>query len=481
MNAHNKGQTMVSASLLGIALSLMPQLAAAATEVKLLDLTTHWVGYAAIALFIFAYALVVVEEEIHMRKSKPVMVAAGLIWAMIALVYAQQPDSAYHHTAEVMIRHNLLEYAELFLFLLAAMTYIGTMGERGVFDALRAWLINKGFSLRTIFWLTGLLAFFISPVADNLTTALLMATVVMAVGGNNLGFVTVACINIVVAANAGGAFSPFGDITTLMVWQKGVVDFHEFFALFLPSLVNWFIPAFLMSLTVKNVTPEAGNDTVVLKEGAFVVIGLFLLTIAMAVCAHNFLHLPPVVGMMTGLGFLKIYGYILKLRESRLMMELEEVGENRRAFNIFRQIERAEWDTLMFFYGIILCVGGLGTIGYLSLGSELMYGDLGPTTANILIGLISAVVDNIPVMFAVLSMMPEMSHGQWLLVTLTAGVGGSLLSIGSAAGVAVMGQARGIYTFFSHLKWIWAIALGYAASIWLHLWLNASLFEVTVH
>jgi len=481
VNAHHKGQTMASACLLGIVLSLMPQLAAAATEVKLLDLTSHWVGYAAIALFIFAYALVVVEEEIHMRKSKPVMVAAGLIWAMIALVYAQQPDSSYHHTAEVMIRHNLLEYAELFLFLLAAMTYIGTMGERGVFDALRSWLINKGFSLRTIFWLTGLLAFFISPVADNLTTALLMATVVMAVGGNNIGFVTVACINIVVAANAGGAFSPFGDITTLMVWQKGVVEFHEFFSLFLPSLVNWFVPAFLMSLSVKNVTPEASKDTAELKEGAFVVIALFLLTIAMAVCAHNFLHLPPVVGMMTGLGFLKIYGYILKLRESRLMMELEHADEGKKPFNIFRQIERAEWDTLMFFYGIILCVGGLGTIGYLSLGSELMYGDLGPTTANILIGLISAVVDNIPVMFAVLSMMPEMSHGQWLLVTLTAGVGGSLLSIGSAAGVAVMGQARGIYTFFSHLKWVWAIALGYAASIWLHLWLNASLFEVIVH
>jgi Na+/H+ antiporter NhaD/arsenite permease-like protein len=466
---------MLSA-LLALALSFIPQLAVAADNVKLLDLTGHWVGYAAIALFIIAYALVVVEEEIHMRKSKPVMVAAGIIWAMIALVYAQQPDSAYHHTAEVMIRHNLLEYAELFLFLLAAMTYIATMGERGVFDALKAWLINKGFSLRTIFWLTGLLAFFISPVADNLTTALLMATVVMAVGGNNFGFIAVACINIVVAANAGGAFSPFGDITTLMVWQKGVVEFHEFFVLFLPSLVNWFIPAFIMSLTLKSQTPEASNEQVVLKQGAFVVIGLFLLTIGMAVCAHNFLHLPPVVGMMTGLGFLKIYGYILKLRESRLMMNLEDVGEDRRPFNIFRQIERAEWDTLMFFYGIILCVGGLGTIGYLALGSELLYGDMGPTTANILIGLISAVVDNIPVMFAVLSMMPEMSHGQWLLVTLTAGVGGSLLSVGSAAGVAVMGQARGIYTFFTHLKWVWAIALGYAASIWLHLWLNASLF-----
>jgi Na+/H+ antiporter NhaD/arsenite permease-like protein len=307
---------MLSA-LLALALSFMPQLAVAADNVKLLDLTGHWVGYAAIALFIIAYALVVVEEEIHMRKSKPVMVAAGIIWAMIALVYAQQPDSAYHHTAEVMIRHNLLEYAELFLFLLAAMTYIATMGERGVFDALKAWLINKGFSLRTIFWLTGLLAFFISPVADNLTTALLMATVVMAVGGNNFGFIAVACINIVVAANAGGAFSPFGDITTLMVWQKGVVEFHEFFVLFLPSLVNWFIPAFIMSLTLKSQTPEASNEQVVLKQGAFVVIGLFLLTIGMAVCAHNFLHLPPVVGMMTGLGFLKDNSHMRATKSSR--------------------------------------------------------------------------------------------------------------------------------------------------------------------
>lgn len=476
MNTLSKGRLAISAALLGLVLSVIPQFAVAAENVRFLDLTGHWVGYTAIALFVFAYALVIVEEEIHMRKSKPVMVAAGIIWALIAFVYAQQPDSEYHHTAEIMIRHNLLEYAELFLFLLAAMTYIATMGERGVFDALRSWLINKGFSLRTIFWLTGLLAFFISPVADNLTTALLMATVVMAVGGSNTKFVAIACINIVVAANAGGAFSPFGDITTLMVWQKGVVEFHEFFALFIPSVVNWFIPAFIMSIALKNDTPEATQDKAVLKEGAFVVIGLFLLTITMAVCAHNFLHLPPVVGMMTGLGFLKIYGYVLKLRESRILMKLEQVGSDRKPFNIFQQIERAEWDTLMFFYGIILCVGGLGTIGYLTLGSQLMYGDLGPTTANILIGLISAVVDNIPVMFAVLSMMPEMSHGQWLLVTLTAGVGGSLLSVGSAAGVAVMGQARGIYTFFTHLKWIWAIALGYAASIWVHLWINAALF-----
>lgn len=466
---------------------ILPHSAFAAENAKLLDLTSHWVGYVSIFLFVVAYALVIVEEEIHMRKSKPVMVAAGVIWGLIALIYAQQPDSEYHHTAGLMIRHNLEEYGELLLFLLAAMTYINTMGERGVFNSLRAWLINKGFSLRSIFWITGLFAFFISPVADNLTTALLMATVVMAVGGTNIKFVSVACINIVVAANAGGAFSPFGDITTLMVWQKGMVEFQEFFKLFIPSVVNWFIPAFLMSLAIKNGQPQANSDAAELKEGAFVVIGLFLVTITMAVCAHNFLHLPPVIGMMTGLGLLKLYGYTLKMRDRRTFINTTSDAEGsagvkvegldrRKPFNIFQQVERAEWDTLMFFYGIILCVGGLGTIGYLNLGSQLMYGDLGPTTANILVGIVSAIVDNIPVMFAVLSMNPDMSQGQWLLVTLTAGVGGSLLSIGSAAGVAVMGQARGIYTFFSHIKWIWAIALGYAASIYVHLWLNSAMF-----
>ncbi|KKN23433.1 hypothetical protein LCGC14_0904930, partial [marine sediment metagenome] len=410
----------------------------------------------------------------------------GIIWALIAMIYAQQTDPVFHDTAEIMIRHNLLEYAELLLFLLSAMTYINTMGERGVFDALRSWLVNQGFSLRTIFWLTGLLAFFVSPIADNLTTALLMSAVAMAVGGNNHKFVTLACINIVVAANAGGAFSPFGDITTLMVWQKGVIEFKDFFVLFIPSLVNWLVPATIMSMALANEKPAAHNEKTVMKKGAFVVIGLFLLTITMAVCAHNFLHLPPVIGMMTGLGFLKLYGYIIKMRDKKAFavlnqsdssLGLEGTVQQGQPFNIFQQLERAEWDTLMFFYGIILCVGGLGTIGYLSLGSQLMYVDLGPTTANILVGVISAIIDNIPVMFAVLSMMPDMNTGQWLLVTLTAGVGGSLLAIGSAAGVAVMGQARGIYTFASHLKWTWAIALGYAASILVHLWLNADKFQ----
>ncbi|MDQ7014947.1 MAG: sodium:proton antiporter NhaD [Gammaproteobacteria bacterium] len=450
-----------------------------ASEVAAMNLTGTWFGIAAVIIFTLAYGLVIAEEQIHLRKSKPMMVAAGLIWILVALAFASHGDI---HTAEKAVRHNILEYAELLLFLLAAMTYINTMEERGVFDALRGWLVSRGFSLRSIFWITGGLAFVISPVADNLTTALLMAAVVMAVAGDNKKFVAVACINIVVAANAGGAFSPFGDITTLMVWQKGLVEFSGFFVLFIPSLVNWLIPAVIMSFAVPKEQPPATEGEVKVKKGGYVVIVLFLGTIAMAVLFHSFLHLPPMLGMMTGLGVLKLYGYFLKLDEHRETRGLGDTTGSfdiaarpqKKPFDIFQQLQRAEWDTLMFFYGVILCVGGLGTLGYLSNVSTLMYAGLGATTANILVGLLSAIVDNIPVMFAVLSMNPEMSTGQWLLVTLTAGVGGSLLSVGSAAGVALMGQARGIYTFFAHLKWSWAIALGYAASIWVHFLVNGA-------
>lgn len=198
--------------------------AASSTSAHGLDLTATWFGIAAVIVFVVAYGFVINEEFLHLRKSKPVIVAAGIIWILIGIAYTLEGQS---QAASDAIRHNLLEYAELLLFLLAAMTYINTMAERNIFRAIRAWLVSSGYSLRTIFWVTGIMAFFISPIADNLTTALLMAAVVMAVGAGNNRFVAIACINIVVAANAGGAFSPFGDITTLMVWQKALSDLNS--------------------------------------------------------------------------------------------------------------------------------------------------------------------------------------------------------------------------------------------------------------
>ena len=583
---------------------------------------TLW-GIAALVLFVLAYSLVPMENTIHLRKSKPVLFAAGIIWVLVAVAYARIGDT---HSAHVALKESLLEYAELFLFLLAAMTYINALEERNVFQTLRAFLVSRGFSLQKIFWITGFLAFVISPVADNLTTALLMGAVVMAVGGSNRRFITLACINIVVAANAGGAFSPFGDITTLMVWQAGKVHFTQFFSIFFPSLVNWLVPAACMSFAIGKASPEKLNEQIHMKYGAKVMMGLFLLTITTAVCFHNFLHLPPAAGMMLGLGYLGLFSYHVKRHEGRTLsydrilgakydqpvksvlaesaadntitqlvrnhphaafaidadhritcwnagMErltgvpaaervgtseqwapfyekkrriladlivdempdedydrhypgrhracpectaaydaadyfptigekgqwltfsaapvkdktgrtvgaievIREVSEKQREaehFDLMKKIARAEWDTLLFFYGVILCVGGLSQFGYLALLSEYAYTGLGATVANTLVGILSAIVDNIPVMFAVLTMDPAMSVGQWLLATLTAGVGGSLLAIGSAAGVALMGTARGTYTFGAHLKWTPVIALGYGASILCHLWINAGL------
>jgi Na+/H+ antiporter NhaD/arsenite permease-like protein len=588
------------------------------------DLTHTFFGYAAIGLFVLGYAMVPLENKIHLRKSKPVILAAGLIWVLVAITYAKMGDT---HTAHEAVQHSLLEYAELFLFLLVAMTYINALEERNVFQSLRCYLVNKGFSLRAIFWITGLLAFFISPVADNLTTALLMGAVVMAVGGDNKKFIALACINIVVAANAGGAFSPFGDITTLMVWQKGKVAFGQFFLILIPSVVNWLVPAFFMNLAIGKAQPEVSDEVVRMKVGSITLMALFLLTICTAVSFHNFLHLPPAAGMMLGLGYLGIFSYWLKRYEGRserydsilmsrvssqdrplqslfnrkkkkidfindldeavfaldndhivthwskgmetltgvsskemvgtrdhwkpvyskerfLLADLvleqfpeKEIGkyyngqqhridfasdgyetvghydnlpgggkmlsmaavpvkdkdgnitgvieviqdltsqvQRRQHFDLMQRIAQAEWDTLLFFYGVILCVGGLSQFGYLAMLSQSMYQGMGATTANILVGFLSAIVDNIPVMFAVLTMDPSMPLGQWLLATLTAGTGGSLLSIGSAAGVALMGSARGTYTFGAHLKWAPIIALGYGLSIMCHVAINAALF-----
>jgi len=423
-----------------------------------INLTTSYVGILSLITFIIAYAVVMVEEFSHLRKSKPVILSAAIIWAIIAFHFSSNKDYAIE--IEHALEHNILEFAELFLFLLVAMTYINSLEERKVFDVVRYQLTSRGFSFRQLFIFTGIITFFLSPIADNLTTALVMCSVLMACGKGNAKFISIGCINIVVAANAGGAYSPFGDITTLMVWQAGIVEFFTFFKIFFPSVINYVIPAAIMYFFIPKDKPEVSTEKVYMKRGGRVIIFLGLFTIFSAVNFHNILHLPPMLGMMFGMGLLGLYSFYLQITHDPSVEDQK--------FDFFRKVARAEWDTLLFFFGVILSVGGLGFIGYLSLVSEFLYVDLGPTLANSIVGILSAIVDNIPVMFAVITMRPEMSTDQWLLVTLTTGVGGSLLSIGSAAGVALMGQARGYYTFFGHLKWTPVIFLGYVASIYLH-------------
>ncbi|MCU7904987.1 MAG: sodium:proton antiporter NhaD [Candidatus Thiodiazotropha sp. (ex Epidulcina cf. delphinae)] len=451
------------------------------------SMSVHWVGLLSLAIFALALIAVTLEEFTNLRKSKPMLFAAGMIWGLIGW-YA-------HHTvggevAEEALRHSLLQYAELMLFILVVMTYINALAERRVFLALRTWVAHRRYSYRHLFWTTGLTAFFLSPFLDNLSTALLMGAVILHLERENQRFVTLSCINIVIASNSGGVFSPFGDITTLMVWQQditsttGRVDFFSFFTLFLPSLISYLTPAGFMHFAIPDGRLTSTQEPIQMRRGAKRIIGLFLLTIATAVFFQGQLFLPAAIGVMTGLSYLQFFGFFLKKTHKPGVTQVTTsespdfsvVVESRQPFDVFLRVARSEWDTLLFLCGVILCVGGLGYLGYLTLASELLYIQWGATAANISIGVASSVLENIPTMSVVLSMRPEMSLGQWLLVTLTAGIGGSLLSIGSAAGVALMGQAKGKYTFFAHLQWTPAIALGFTLSVACHLWLNANQF-----
>lgn len=429
-------------------------------ETPMGQLLFHPASYLAVGVFALSYLFVLTEEKTALRKSKPVIIAASLIWALVAyVVHDVGMDMEDLHDA---VNETLADYAGLLLFLLSAMTFISALEERQVFDALRSKMVQAGFNYKQLFWVTGLLAFMLSPIADNMTTALVMGAIVMALIREDAKLLVLFMVNIVNAANAGGAFSPFGDITTLMVWQAGKIPFFDFFTLILPAMACFAVPATIMSFFVPTTHPEKMSVTIPMKTGAKRLIALGLFTIAMAIFFEQVLGLPSFLGMMLGLGLLLVCTYML-----------ERKSEDREdEFDVFSLMHATEWDTLLFFFGVIFCISGLGYLGYLELVSTHMYGTLGADTSNILIGAVSSLIDNIPLMFAVISMDPDMSEFNWLLLTLALGTGGSLLSIGSAAGVALMGTSKGQYTFLSHLKWTPVLLLGYAAAIGVHYLIN---------
>ncbi len=457
----------------------------AGTSPQHLDLTHHWAGYFSLLAMVLAYVAAMLEEGTYLRKSKPMLLGASLVWFVIALTYRQH---GVVQLAADSFKENLLAFIELMLFIMVSMTYLNAMEDMRVFDALKNWLVAARFGYRKLFWITGLLVFALSSLVNGLTTGLLMGAVVMAVGKENPRFVSLACINIVVAANAGGAFCPLGGISTLFVWQAGMVGFGQFFHLFIPCLVNFLVPACIMSIAVPKACPLVEARQVTLQRGALGVILLFGFTITLAVLFDMLLGLPPAAGMMVGLSLLQFYSYYLQRTVQHNSPDLMQTAkrpvqpgtadtlQGEHSYDIFEKIGRLEWDTLLFFYGAMMGIGGLGFIGYLDAVSQWLYGQHDPTVANVLIGLSSAFVDNGTLMFAVLNMHPDIPPGQWLLLTLTLGVGGSLLAIGSAPGIGLLGLTKGKYSFLAHLKWFPVVLLGYFAAVGVHFLINAKFF-----
>ena len=418
------------------------------------DLTFTWVGILALIIFVIGYYFVAMEEHYHIDKAKPALLIGTFMFMLVALYYFLNNLNMANVSFEV--NHLILEIAGIFFFLFVAMTYIESLIHMGVFDRLKYNLVSKGYSYKKLFWVTGFIAFFLSPIADNLTTALILSTVLITIEKENKQFLVPGAINIVVAANAGGAWSPFGDITTLMAWTAGKGTFVDFLFLFPASIIGYLVTAVILVRFVPNAKPpfDASKESKPeLMAGANVVMALGVFTIFCAVMSHQLLHLPAMWGMMFGLALLKIYSYRLK-------------KVHKSEFNVFHSMAKIENNTLLFFFGILAAVGALYFIGWLAL-AVVVYDPsvLGPTWSNIGVGFLSAIVDNVPVMSAVLKASPTMGLEQWMLVTLTAGVGGSMISFGSAAGVGVMGKLPGVYTFGAHMKYAWTIVIGYFVSI----------------
>ena len=436
---------------------------ASAVELPLTDLTTTWVGITSLIVFIVSYYFIATEDKYRINKAKPALFGGTLIFILIGIYYAINGLSL--DLLHIEIHDLILEIAEIFFFLFVAMTYIEAMIDRNVFNALRVNLVNKGYDYRKLFWVTGFIAFFLSPIADNLTTALILATVLVTIDKSNKAFLVPAAINVVVAANSGGAWSPFGDITTLMVWTAEKGTFVDFLYLFPASFTGWMVTAVILSRFIpEGNPPKVVEKDVEVLEGGKVIVGLFVFTVFIAVMSHQVLHLPAMWGMLFGLSILKLYTYNI----NRKYFSMYEIDLDPYPVNPFSWISKIENDTLLFFFGILAAVGGLHFLGFLEYFTAL-YNQFGPTAVNIGVGFLSAIVDNVPVMSAVLKADPDMgTHSQWMLVTLTSAVGGSLISFGSAAGVGVMGKLHGIYTFTAHIKYTWTILLGYifSVSIW---------------
>ncbi|MGP1485981.1 MAG: sodium:proton antiporter NhaD [Campylobacter sp.] len=440
--------------------SLFLAFAFGADSAENIDLTGTWVGILSLVIFVAGYFFIAAEENFHINKAKPAIFIGTFMFLLIGLYLIANGHDVHNMQHEV--EHLILEISQIVFFLMVAMTFIEALIERDVFNALKYNLVSKGYTYKKLFWLTGILAFFISPVADNLTTALILSTVLLTIDRDNKPFLIAGAINIVVAANAGGAWSPFGDITTLMAWAAGKAPFIDFFALFPASFIGWFVTAYLLSISVPIGAPHfnaANEPRVVVKPGGKVVIGIGVFTIFCAVMMHQLFHLPAMWGMMFGFSLLSLYTYFFK-----------KFNKNEEPMHVFHYMSKIENDTLFFFFGILAAVGALHFIGFLDYAVSL-YEKFGSTAVNIGVGFLSAVVDNVPVMSAVLKANPVMGAdagenlSQWLLVTLTAGIGGSMISFGSAAGVGVMGKLKGIYTFGAHMSQAWKVVLGYVVSI----------------
>ncbi|WP_236976529.1 sodium:proton antiporter NhaD [Membranihabitans maritimus] len=417
---------------------------------------------AVIACFVIGYLLIVFEHPLRLDKTVPALLMASITWALLSLGHMDTFIHSEPHSLKETLLYHLGKTSEILIFLIGAMTIVEIIDLHQGFDILKDLVTTK--SKKKLLWIVCGLGFILSAIIDNLTATIVLVTLLrkLVVDKNDrLWFVSM----VVIAANAGGAWSPIGDVTTTMLWignkvstlmliEKLIVP--SLICMAVPTFVASYLPAFQGKLNETDLDEEESKNTQkLLSSRTILILGLSM--IVFVPVFKTITHLPPYLGMMLSLGVVWLV--------SEYIHPEEDFNEDKRhLYSAHKALSRIEMSSILFFLGILMAVGALESVELLQNLAEWL-DKIIPNRefVAIFLGVFSAIIDNVPLVAASMSMYTlPLDHDIWHFIAFSAGTGGSMLIIGSAAGVAAMGMER--ISFIWYLKKItWLAAIGFIA------------------
>jgi len=409
-----------------------------------------WLGLAVLLIFSIGMLLIVLEARLHMDKFKPALFMLTPLLLIGGYYWASGDDSKRFEPFIAMQHENEMDLFSLIAFMAFMWMIVEILSERGVFSALNNYLIARGLGARAMFWATGALAAVLSPFINNITSAMIFGKPIKEISKDH-EYRHIALCNLIIASNSGVWF--LGTTTSLMVALAGKISILGLFELIPASIIGWAASAAVLQLFYLNRLPGELIDTTPtethIKRGGIGMIFFSIAAIAAAVVMNIVLHIDIEYAIGMGLSILGFYAWHLKRDGHNVML--------------LAQLQKVEWNTLLFYIGIISGVAALNHVGWLSYISGL-FDVMSPTGVNFVLGIMSGVLDNVPVEAAAIMSNPPLDHAQWALNALMVGVGGSLTVIGSAAGVMVMSIDKS-YSFGTHLKFMPAILVNLLVSL----------------
>ncbi len=409
-----------------------------------------WLGLSVLLIFSIAMLLIIFEARLHLDKFKPAMLMLSSFLLIGIYYYFSGDDPQRFEQFAAMQKENKVELFSLIAFMALMWMMVEILSERGVFSALNSYLIRRGLKSAGMFWATGLLAALLSPFINNITSAMIFGKSIKEISRNHQ-YTHIALCNLIIASNSGVWF--LGTATSLMVVLAGKISIAGLLTLLPAGIIGWAASAAVLHLfyldRLQGELIDSTPDEVKIKYGGIGMIFISIAAIALAVVMNILLHIDIEYAVGMGLAVIGLYAWHLKRDGHNLMLLV--------------QMQKVEWNTLLFFIGIISGVAALNHVGWLSYISRL-FETFSPTTVNIALGVISGVLDNVPVEAAALMSSPQLTQSQWALNAMMVGIGGSLTVIGSAAGVMVMSIDKS-YSFGTHLKFLPAILTNFFVSL----------------